>query len=92
MVQPWYVAPSPEPLVALIGLETVPRASAIIDGIEQVGLDVRHNMMWKLNTPENDGFVRISSRIQDFVRAADQTLRRKGTYQIAMRDFADTML
>ncbi|XPS77209.1 hypothetical protein M3J09_009240 [Ascochyta lentis] len=62
---------------------TVPQASAVLDGIEQVGLDVRHNMMWKLNTPENDGFVRISSRISNFARDANHILRRKAESQEA---------
>ncbi|EXU98174.1 ankyrin repeat protein [Metarhizium robertsii] len=44
----------------------VTKDSACLQGVEGVALDVRHNMLHKFNSPKNDGYRRLVSRLKGF--------------------------
>ncbi|QPC62822.1 hypothetical protein HYE67_005053 [Fusarium culmorum] len=52
----------------------VARRSACLQGVEGVALDVRHNMLHKFNSPENDGYRRLISRLKSFLEKAQDVL------------------
>ncbi|KAM0229693.1 hypothetical protein ACHAPO_009761 [Fusarium lateritium] len=52
----------------------VTKSSACLQGVEGVALDVRHNMLHKFNSPENDGYQRLVSRLKDFAENAHVVL------------------
>ncbi|KAI6080921.1 hypothetical protein F4821DRAFT_250494 [Hypoxylon rubiginosum] len=56
----------------------VEESSACLDGAERVALDVRHNMLHKFNSPDDDGFQRLSSRLSIFAENAGHIIRAKG--------------
>ncbi|PVH70823.1 NACHT-domain-containing protein [Cadophora sp. DSE1049] len=56
----------------------VTQNSACLQGVERVGLDVRHNMLHKFNHPRNDGFKRLSLRLKEFAECADEVMERRG--------------
>ncbi|KIL85180.1 ankyrin repeat protein [Fusarium avenaceum] len=56
----------------------VTKNSACLRGVEGVALDVRHNMLHKFNSPENDGFRRLVSRLKSFVEEAENVLSFNG--------------
>ncbi|ETS76030.1 hypothetical protein PFICI_12974 [Pestalotiopsis fici W106-1] len=57
---------------------TVSRDSACLDGHENVGLDVRHNMLHKHNSPTGAAYREISAVLQRFAKNADQNLAKRG--------------
>ncbi|RGP63215.1 ankyrin repeat [Fusarium longipes] len=56
----------------------VAKNSACLQGVEGVALDVRHNMLHKFNSPKNDGFRRLISRLKGFVEKAQYILDING--------------
>lgn len=55
----------------------VDQSSACLDGQDRLGMDSRHNMLHKYNSNESQGFIRITSRLQRFVKGADSVIHRK---------------
>ena len=58
-------------------MKVVGRYSACLPGVDSIALDCRHNMLQKFNSPDNDGFVRLTDRLVDYAEAAEETLRKK---------------
>ncbi|KAH6967166.1 hypothetical protein EDB82DRAFT_542181 [Fusarium venenatum] len=56
----------------------VARNSACLQGVEGVALDVRHNMLHKFNSPHNDGYRRLVSRLKGFVEKTQDVLSVNG--------------
>ncbi|KAJ2986541.1 hypothetical protein NUW58_g4975 [Xylaria curta] len=59
----------------------VERYSACLQGVANVGLDCRHNMLHKYGKPTGDGFLRLSTRLREFADNADEVLKRKERHQ-----------
>lgn len=62
--------------------QVVSQHSACLHGAESIGLDVRHNMMHKFNSPHNPGFQNVVMRISGFAQHAKRTLQKKGEWPI----------
>ncbi|KAF5723137.1 ankyrin repeat [Fusarium mundagurra] len=52
--------------------------SACLEGVERVPLDVRHNMLHKFNSPKNDGYQRLVSRLKLFYQEAQFVIGNNG--------------
>lgn len=64
-------------------IQVVAQSSACLDGQDRLGMDSRHNMLHKYNSNESEGFIRITSRLQRFVKGADSVIHRKGKHRKA---------
>ncbi|RBR26145.1 uncharacterized protein FIESC28_01036 [Fusarium coffeatum] len=53
----------------------VEKQSACLQGVDTVGLDVRHNMLHKFNSPQTEGFRELTSRLKEFRSKAALNLR-----------------
>ncbi|KAK2612317.1 hypothetical protein QQS21_001743 [Conoideocrella luteorostrata] len=45
--------------------------SACLQGVTRIPLDVRHNMLHKFNSPDNDGFQRLVSTLKEFMKGVE---------------------
>ncbi|CAI6094164.1 unnamed protein product [Clonostachys chloroleuca] len=61
----------------------VTEVSACLDGPDRLPLSVRHNMMHKYNSPDDQNFRSIVSRLEEFVEEANDTLSKKGIRKVA---------
>ncbi|KAH6957864.1 hypothetical protein BKA56DRAFT_680749 [Ilyonectria sp. MPI-CAGE-AT-0026] len=55
----------------------VTRESATLPGADCISLDVRHSMLHKFNSPEDDGFQRLAERLDNFVSCAHHILKSR---------------
>ncbi|KAH4806008.1 hypothetical protein HBI25_137160 [Parastagonospora nodorum] len=55
----------------------VPEASAVIDGSERISVNVKHNMLSKHNSNQDQGFVSISCRMKQHVEKAQEYLAER---------------
>jgi hypothetical protein len=59
-------------------VQVVEANSACLQGVDAQPLDCRHNMLHKFNSPNNDGFQRLTTRLDKYAKDAENTIRSKG--------------